>query len=211
MNLNEVDFKKLHLQSFFVQVLIALIIGVVIVVAGYVTLFQQQWSDYQAAVEKENTLRDEFQTKSNQAANLDNLKKELDVIEASINVLLKQLPTDAEIPSLIQELHQAAYKQRLVMNYLTPQPVVVERPIERLPFSISVTGSYEQISKFAYEIGTISRSVTLTNIHISAAKSSDKGEAGKLMFSAMANTYKAMDLSESASAASAASAIASEE
>lgn len=139
MNLNEIDFKKLHLQNKPIQFLMALILAVVIVVLGYFGLFQAQWEEYQSTVAKEAELKSDYEKKSAQAANLDNLKKELVDIEASIEVLIKQLPTSEEIPTLIQELHQAAAKNGLTMNSVTPEAKVIEKPIERLPFAISVT------------------------------------------------------------------------
>ena len=116
MNLNEIDFQKLHLQSKSVQLLVASMLAIVLVVAGYFLVFQSQWTEYQEALEKEETLKKDYESKSIRAANLENLKQELVLIEDSIQILLKQLPTNAEIPALIQELHQAAAKNNLTMT-----------------------------------------------------------------------------------------------
>ena len=79
--------------------MLAAIVAIVIVVAGYFVLFQGQWDEYKGKQEEETRLKADFETKSVQAASLDNLKKELELIEASLDVLLKQLPTTAEIPN----------------------------------------------------------------------------------------------------------------
>ena len=210
MNLNEIDINKLHLQSKPVQLLLALIVAVFLVVLGYFAFFQAQWEEYQSAVNTETKLKEEFSSKVAKAANLENLKEELVMIEDSIQVLLKQLPTNTEIPSLIQELHQAAAKNGLTLSKVVPQRTVVESPIERIPFIISVTGSYDQLAQFTRDIGKMSRIVTLTNIDLSNdTKQQGKGDSGKLLLTAMANTYKALDATEVASAASAASAATS--
>lgn len=210
MNLNEIDINKLHLQSKPVQLLLALIVAVFLVVLGYFAFFQAQWEEYQSAVNTETKLKEEFSSKVAKAANLENLKEELVMIEDSIQVLLKQLPTNTEIPSLIQELHQAAAKNGLTLSKVVPQRTVVESPIERIPFIISVTGSYDQLAQFTRDIGKMSRIVTLTNIDLSNdTKQQGKGDSGKLLLTAMANTYKALDATEAASAASAASAATS--
>ena len=205
MNLNEMQWDKLHLQSKAVQFLLAAIVAIVIVVAGYFVLFQGQWDEYKGKQEEETRLKADFETKSVQAASLDNLKKELELIEASLDVLLKQLPTTAEIPTLIQELHQAAAKNNLTMTNVTPGESVIEKPIERLPIAISVSGSYEQLSQFIRDVGKMSRIVTLANINLTSANKSAKDDGSKLTLSATANTYKAIDLSKEAKAASAAS------
>lgn len=203
---NKFDISKLHLQSQPVQWLCAILLAIFLMAIGYFALFQGQMDELTAAQEKEESLKTEFSEKSVRAASLDNLKLELQQIEESTQVLLKQLPTSEEIPTLIQELHQAAAKNNLTMSSVKPEKKVVEGPIERLPFLISVTGSYDQIAQFARDVGQMSRIVTLANISITDADEKSKTPTGKLTFSAMANTYKALDVSEMASAASAASA-----
>lgn len=211
MNINEIDVKKLYLQNVVVQFFIAICLAIALLVIGYFLIFQGQWDSYQSSVDKEVELKKEYEKKSIQAANLDSLKQELVDLEASIAVLLKQLPTTAEVPTLLQELHQAAAKNGLTMSSVVQRPAVAEKPIERLPFSISVVGSYEQIAQFARDVGEMSRIVTLSNITFEIPNNTkDKGNVGKLMFSAVANTYKAMEASDEqkmASAASAASAV----
>ena len=141
MSLNSIEFNKLHLQNKPVQVLIALCLTAVILVAAYFAVFQGQWDEYKTKQDEEETLKTEYTAKSIRAANLENLEKELVLIEESIDVLLKQLPTEAEIPGLIQEMHQAAAKNNLTMSNVTPGQIVIEKPIERLPIAISVSGS----------------------------------------------------------------------
>ena len=78
MNLNEIQWDKLHLQSKAVQFLLAAIVAVVIVVAGYFVLFQGQWDEYKQKQEEETKLKADFETKSVQAASLDTLQKDSD-------------------------------------------------------------------------------------------------------------------------------------
>lgn len=202
MNINEIDLKNLHLQSKPIQLLVALLLAAVIVLLGYLLFFKDQWSEYQTMVEKEETLKSEFSNKAVQAANRENLEQELILIQQSTDILLKQLPTNAEIPGLIQEMHQAAAKNGLVMNAVTPLQTAVEGPIERLPFAFSVTGTHQQIADFSRDIGKMSRIVTLSNLQIANSDTKDLS-GSKLNLDAIANTYKALDTAAEASAASA--------
>lgn len=201
-----IDVNKLHMQNKAVQLLIALGLAVFLVAIGYFAVFQSQWDEFQVARNEEEQLKQQFTSKSIEAASLDNLKEELRLIKESITILLKQLPTSAEVPTLLQELHQAAAKNNLTMSTFTAKPSVTEGVVERLPFSMSLSGSHEQIAKFARDVGRMSRIVTLSNIELSSsdfAKNSGTAtkENGTLTFSALANTYKAMDVAESASGA----------
>ncbi|XXQ68795.1 type 4a pilus biogenesis protein PilO [Neisseriaceae bacterium B1] len=202
MNLNEIDFKKLHLQSKGIQFACALILSIIIIGIGYLLLFNDQYTEYQSLKEKEVALKEDFSKKSILAANLPNLKEELRLIEETINDLLKQLPTDAQIPSLIQEMHQAAANNGLTMNNVTPQPPINDSQIQRLPFSISLTGNHTQIANFTRDLGRVSRIVTLSDISLKNAESNDL-TGNKLTFSALANTYKALDIKSNSPASSA--------
>lgn len=210
--MNELDLQKLHLAPKPVQFLVALCLAALLLVAGYFVMFQEQWTNLKDAETKEETLKTEFEQKSRQAANLDNLEAELGMIKASIEELIKQLPTSNEIPSLVQELYQAGAKNGLTMNTVIPRPPVKEDAnIERLPFTISVIGSYEQLAQFMRDVGRMSRIVTLSSITITAAESNNnakdkKSKSNKLKLTAVASTYKAIDAPAASEASGAASA-----
>ncbi|MGN7039459.1 type 4a pilus biogenesis protein PilO, partial [Neisseria sp. P0003.S003] len=74
---------------------------------GYVGVFKEQLETLSTQEAKEAELKETYTKKSIEAVNLHNLQEELASIRSAFDVLLKQLPTDAEIPNLIQELHQA--------------------------------------------------------------------------------------------------------
>ncbi|MDO4434174.1 MAG: type 4a pilus biogenesis protein PilO [Alysiella sp.] len=201
--MKSLDLNNLHKQSKGVQLICAAILAAIIVGLSYFLLFSDQITEYETATQKEEELKTEYTNKSTMAANLDNLKEELALIEQSISVLLKKLPTNDEIPSLIQEMHQAAAKNGLTMSALTPATPINEGQIQRLPFSISLNGSHEQIADFTRDIGRMSRIVTLSDMNIKNADTNNLN-GNKLSFAAYANTYKALDTT-SASGASAAS------
>ena len=63
--------------------------------------FVNSWKHSQPKEEREAELKETYTKKSIEAASLDNLKAELASNRSSFDILLKQLPTDAEIPTLI--------------------------------------------------------------------------------------------------------------
>ncbi|WP_314342208.1 type 4a pilus biogenesis protein PilO [Simonsiella muelleri] len=220
MSSQNFDIQKLHLSSKPVQMLAAIILAVLIVVAAYFASFQSQMETLQTAEDTETELKGKYEKLAVKVANLENLRAELVLIEDSISTLIKQLPTDAEIPNLIQELHQAAASNNLTLNHLIPRKALSEDAnIQRLPFSVSVTGSYEQLANFARDVGHVSRIVTLSSINI--APEDDKNNkpdstkpakpANRFVLTAVASTYKAVDTDlPAASAASGAASAAAQ-
>ena len=152
---------------------------------SYFALFRSQLDELDAQKEAEVKLKESYAEKSIQAASLDNLQAELAAIRTSFDVLLKQLPTDAEIPNLIQELHQAAANNSMRTNSVTPQAPSNDESIQVLPYAISITGKYDQISQFTRDVGALSRIITLGSIGLTKDDKTDN-----LTLTATASTYK---------------------
>ncbi|MCP2041255.1 type IV pilus assembly protein PilO [Neisseria sp. HSC-16F19] len=191
-NLKQVDINNLHLQSQPVQLFFGLFLAVLIVGVAYLLLYRSQLEDLEVLQNKEVELKQEYETKSRKAANLDVLKEELAQIRSAFDILVKQLPTDAEIPGLIQELHQAGATNGMRMNSVTPQAPVVDDSVQKLPYAISLSGSYEQLSQFTRDVGKLSRIVTLDTVNLRRANEKDS----TLTLDAMANTYQAAPITE---------------
>lgn len=197
-----IDLNTLYKQGKAVQLGAAAAIIIAALAIGYVALFKDQWDEIGSLQEQEEQLKRDYADKAAQAANLPVLKEELEQIRIAFNALLKQLPTDAEIPNLIQELHQAGAKNSMRMNSVKPLPPVNDDSVQQLPHEISISGNYDQIAQFTRDVGRLSRIVTLDKITL--VPSNEKEESGMLTLSANANTYKALEID--AAAASSASA-----
>ena len=199
IDLKAIDLNSLPQQSKPVQLGIAGAIIVIILILAYFFVYSGLNEQISQLRQEEETLKQTYTEKSRQAAHLDALKAELDSINGSFNILLKQLPTQAEIPNLIQELHECATKNGLNMDSVTPAQVQntesdnqtdkksEQQVIQTLPYNITLTGNYNQISQFLRDVGKLSRIVTLNSIVI---KRNEKDNT--LTLNAVANTYKAL-------------------
>lgn len=196
---NNLDFNNLHLLNLPAKLFIALLAVAAILGGGYAGLFKSQLESLEEYEAKETELKNTYKQKSIDAASLDNLKEEFAAIQSAFNIMLKQLPTDSEIPNLVQELHQAGSSNGLRLDSVIPQPPVDDGPIQRLPYSISITGNYNQISQFTRDVGSLSRIITLESLKITQSAENGGGADGKssiLNLSAIATTYKAKSIEE---------------
>lgn len=181
------DLKNAYLWSMPAKLVLCLVVIVAILVLSYFFVFSGLIDEYNNKKEEEANLKTDFVSKAKQAANLPVLKEELKRIEESFAILLKQLPTDEEVPNLIQELNQAGSNNSLQMSATTPENPIADGPVQILPYAISTSGTYEQFAKFGKDVGGLSRIVVLN-----ALKVEGRG-GGKLTLNASANTYKAME------------------
>ena len=205
INLKAIDLNSLPQQSKPVQLGIAGGIIIVILVLAYFFVYSGVNQRITELKQQEDQLKQTYITKSKQAAHLDKLQSELEQINGSFNLLLRQLPTQAEIPNLIQELHECATKNGLNMDSISPVIIggantssnqingseEAQQVIQTLPYKITLTGNYNQISQFVRDVGKLSRIVTLNTIVL---KSNEKDNT--LTLNAVANTYKALSNAE---------------
>ncbi|MBO7554494.1 MAG: type 4a pilus biogenesis protein PilO [Neisseriaceae bacterium] len=179
------DLNTAYLWPAPLKLLLGVLIVVAILAVGWFVKYKEQKENLDAVNTQEVKLKSEFENKAKKAATLPILKRELAELEESFAVLVKQLPTDAEIPNLIQELNQAGSNNSLQMSSTRPLKAEKDGPVEILPYSISTKGSYDQFTKFAKDVGSLSRIVVLNTVNVTTDKD------GKLVLDAKANTYKA--------------------
>ena len=115
------------------------VIGIVFVfVAGagiYLTIVKDKAPQLQRAQDDEQTLRVTFENKQRKAANYDAYKDQLAEIEQSFGTMLRQLPGETEIPSLIVDVSQTGLASGLQEKLFQPQPEIprdfyAEKPIK---------------------------------------------------------------------------------
>lgn len=162
----------------------------VVVAAGAVFDWQTEWESLKAARQREEGLRETFLTKKREAINLDIIKKQLIDTQQSFGALLKQLPSKSEMDALLTDINQAGLGRGLQFELFKPGTEVATGVLTEQPITIKVTGSYDDLGKFASDISQLPRIVTLNDISIYP------GVGGVLTMDAVAKTYRYLDESE---------------
>ena len=148
--------------------------------------WRDQWDQIEAGRKEEETLRQSWLNKKQQAVNLDAYRQQLKDIEQQFGALLKQLPNKSEVDALLTDINQAGLGRGLEFELFRPQPPRVADFYSELPIQIKVTGSYHDMGAFASDVAQLSRIVTLNNIAIQNDKSG-------LSMEAVAKTFRYLD------------------
>jgi type IV pilus assembly protein PilO len=168
-------------------IILALILALVLVL-GYFLYLTDKQKTLEAAEKQEQTLREEYKAKAFDAANLDEYRQQMVEMEASFGALLRQLPSDTEVPGLIEDITTTALDNELSIQSIDLQP---ERKAEfyvELPITITVTGSFHDLGAFVSGVANLSRIVTLHDFTIKPEDS-----PARLQMSILAKTYRYMD------------------
>jgi type IV pilus assembly protein PilO len=173
----------------------AVIVLVFIGVSGlgfYFTIIKDRMPQLERAQAEEETLRVTFENKQRKAANYDAYKAQLAQIEQSFGTMLRQLPGETEIPSLIVDISQTGLAAGLQEKLFQPQPEVPRDFYAEKPIKIRLSGGYHEIANFVSGIAALPRIVTLHDMNI-VTEARGSGSYDKLSLEVTAKTYRYLD------------------
>lgn len=144
---------------------------------------------------QEDNLRQEFENKARDAANLELLRRQQQEMEASFGALLRQLPTDTEVPGLLEDITATGLDAGLKFSAIDLQPERSAEFYRELPISITVSGGYHAMGAFVSGVANLSRIVTLHDFSISPerGRGRDSDGEGELTMQIEARTYRYQD------------------
>ncbi|MDP1614886.1 MAG: type 4a pilus biogenesis protein PilO [Methylococcales bacterium] len=169
INLSELTWQRRGEWPIEVKVLSSLLVAGAVF---FITYFLLVTSALQKAEEMHATelrLKKEFETKYNQAINLSAYKKQLSEMNARFGLLLRQLPTQNEMPALLEDISKTGIASGLTFELFAPDKEVVHPFYVELPVKITVLGTYHQLAVFLSRLAKISRIVTLHDFTIAVA------------------------------------------
>lgn len=140
--------------------------------------------------DEEQTLRLSFENKQRKAANYDAYKAQLVQMEQSFGTMLRQLPGETEIPSLIVDISQTGLAAGLQEKLFQPQAEITRDFYAEKPINISLSGGYHEIASFVSGVAALPRIVTLHDININA---DNPDEYDNLTIEVTAKTYRYLE------------------
>ncbi len=193
MNLEEL--RRLNLRDvgnwpMLPKVLILFAIVAVIVIAGLLLDWKDQWETLGLAEQEEVTLKDQYTQKKAKAINFELYVQQLTEVEQSFGALVKQLPNRSEIDALLTDVNQAGLGRGLQFELF--RPAIQEKMADfyaELPIRIRITGNYHDMGAFASDVAQLPRIVTLNDVAITNDK-------GVLAMDAEARTFRYLDEEE---------------
>ncbi len=173
------------------RLLLAMLAMAVVIGAGWGFYWNEQLNEQERGKAKENTLKDEYRVKIQQAVNLDILQAQKKQVNAYVTSLEKQLPGKAQIENLLSDINTAGVGRGLHIESIKPGSVVINDYYSELPIEIKVSGSYHDIGAFTGDIANLSRIVTLNSLELIANR-----EGNGLTLNATAKTFRYLDSDE---------------
>ena len=194
-SLGKVDFAELDLNNIgswpaAVRALVCLIVLLAVLALGYFMHLTDLQDALDRSKQEELDLKAQFTTKVRQAANLEEYKEQMKLMEASFEALLRQLPSDTEVPGLLEDITGAGLNSGLEFEEIKLLPEVVQQFYIELPIQVKVFGSYHDLATFVSAVAGMPRIVTLHDFSI---KPVTEGNSSRLAMSILVKTYRYND------------------
>ena len=181
---NNIDFSNIGGWPRAIKVILLVVIFSLLIAGGYF-LYLTDKQDLLAKVEaKELDLKREYEDKAAETANLEEYRQQKVEMEATFGTLLRQLPSDTEVPGLLEDITLSALQHNLKIGSIELQAESQAEFYVELPININVEGSYHDMGAFVSSVASLSRIVTLHDFTILPIGNSN------LRMSIIAKTYR---------------------
>ena len=142
IDINELDFNNVGSWPAAAKVIAGALLMVLVLVLGYQFHLKDLQGELDQRRAEEETLKQQFGTKAFQAANLEAYKNQMKEMEESFGALLRQLPSDTEVPGLLEDITRTGLGSGLEFEEIKLLPEVTQQFYIELPIQISVVGGY---------------------------------------------------------------------
>jgi type IV pilus assembly protein PilO len=108
--------------------------------------------------------RNEKMVKTQKAANLARLRKDLQQLDAALKLAVAQLPDKKEIAELLSGISAKAQEAGLDVLLFRPRAEAFQEFYAEVPVDITVKGSFHNTVSFFEEVGRLNRLINIDNI-----------------------------------------------
>ncbi|WP_379866708.1 type 4a pilus biogenesis protein PilO [Marinobacter sp. M5B] len=185
-DINDLDVNNAGIWPAPVKAIVAIIIFGLILGGGYWFFIKDQYAQLERVEKTEQELRKRYEDKAYQVANLEVFKAQMEEMEETFGALVRQLPSETEVPGLLEDITNTALGSGLELQEVKLQGEQRRDFYAELPINIRVTGSYHELATFVSSVASLPRIVTLHDLTITPTG----GDGEQLNMQVLARTYR---------------------
>lgn len=189
--LNEFDLADLDMENIgswppVLKGIVLTLLFILLLVAGFYLHVDDLNIQLTGIEQEEQTLRQDFEKKAFEAANLEAYKAQLVEMERRFGALVAQLPSETEVPGLLDDITDKGELNGLSIQRIDLLDEQAQTFYVELPIAIEATGSYHDLGAFISGMAGLPRIVTLHDFEIAV----DSEAMPILQMSILAKTYR---------------------
>ena len=174
------------------KILLAIVLSAVVAAGYYYVYYVPKEAELEVLDRELKGLQARRDQEKIKTQNLEQFRKEVQELELKLTLLLEQLPSSAEIPSLLKNISDLGKESGLDFLKFSPGGEVPRGFYAEIPVSIIVSGDYHSFVHFADQVSKYPRIVNLLNISFSGPRPG-RGGVVRSTVSCTATTYRFLD------------------
>lgn len=183
-DINDLDPNEIGIWPLPVKIILCVIVFIATLAGGYYLFLKDKQIELEKVQAQEVELKKEFEKKAGEAANLEAYKAQIAEMKKTFGGLLRQLPTDTEVPGLLEDITATGLGSGLDFRTIKLQKERRREFYVELPIAINARGGYHELATFVSGVASLPRIVTLHDFKITPSK------GGILNMNITAKTYR---------------------
>ncbi|MBY6187826.1 type 4a pilus biogenesis protein PilO [Marinobacter hydrocarbonoclasticus] len=183
------DFDNIAIWPKEVKIVFGVLLAILVGVGGYFLVIKDSLDTLRNLESKEATLRANFEAKYRLAANLPRYRQQLDQMRDQFQEMLGMLPTQSEMPGLLDDVTFLATDANLRITSLNWLPEQSKEFYVELPIEMKIQGGYHEFGQFSAGVANLPRIVSLHDFVMTTA-------ADGVGMTVQAKTYRFAELSQ---------------
>jgi type IV pilus assembly protein PilO len=178
------------------KIMLLILIVIMLFVGFYMALLSPLQDEINMRKQQLTTLQREKEKLDQVKANRADVLARLEGLKRQLIIAREKLPATAEVPSLLQRIHNQGKTAGLDINKFRRLPDTAQDYYTEIPVEMELVGTYDELANFFYYIGRMTRIVNVQGITLERVSKKLEAE-GELKVTARATTfmYKGEDVS----------------
>ena len=168
-NVRELTIENIGKWPKPIKIGVILILSLVVLGLGYYLFIGPTIEKYNTLVVQETKLKVEFEGLQQKATNLDAYRNQMKIMNERFGAMLRQLPTQNEMPGLLEDISKTGIASGLTFVLFAPSPEILHDFYIELPIQMIVIGNYHQLAVFLSRVAEMNRIVTLHELVLEQA------------------------------------------
>ncbi|QTG89456.1 type 4a pilus biogenesis protein PilO [Vibrio furnissii] len=185
-NVYDLELDEISEWPLVAQLVALVLLVLVLQGAGYWFYLQPKQDTLAAHKQQEQTLKSTIRIKASKVATLPKLKIQLDELAQRYDFLLRQLPVQKELASMLASVNELGLDNSLTFTRIDWGEKQNQQFLYRLPLNIELTGNYHDIGDFSEAIARLPRIVNFDDVDWQRVSQ----ESSTLHFRVRAYTYQ---------------------
>ncbi|ELV8696716.1 type 4a pilus biogenesis protein PilO [Vibrio fluvialis] len=185
-NLQELELDEIAEWPLLPQLTVLLLLVLALQGAGYWLYMLPKQDALEGLKQQEQTLKSTIRIKASKVATLPKLKTQLDELAERYDFLLRQLPVQKELASMLASVNELGLENTLTFTRIDWGEKQNQEFLYRLPLNIELTGNYHNIGDFSEAIARLPRIINFDDVDWQRVSQ----ESSTLHFRVRAYTYQ---------------------